>query len=144
MQRFNYETDLITRSHIASQKCEAALHVCFGTSCLLSLVINSHKHITYRTCAIYRGEQTLVCSILDSHARWNGTFPSSEIQRRLLLWKSTGISEEHIAFIFSVEDKEKTSKKRPVGGGDMLLQIMGWLSPDHTALCPRRQNFSNV
>jgi hypothetical protein len=68
MQRFNYEMDLITRSRIASQKCEAALHVCFGTSHLLPLVINSHKHIAYRTCATSRGEQMLVCWILGSYA----------------------------------------------------------------------------
>jgi hypothetical protein len=69
MQRFNYETDLITTNRIASQNCEVALHVCFETSLLLPLAINSHKHITYRAYATYRGEQTFVCWILGSHAR---------------------------------------------------------------------------
>lgn len=69
MQRFNYETDLITMNHIASQKCEAAGHVCFETSLLLPLAINSHKHITYRAYATYRGEETVVCRTLGSHAR---------------------------------------------------------------------------
>jgi hypothetical protein len=29
-------------------------------------------------------------------------------------------------------------------GGDMFLRNVGWLSTDHVALYPRRQNFSNI
>jgi hypothetical protein len=32
---------------------------------------------------------------------------------------------EYIAFIFSIEDKEKISNKRQAGGSDMFLQIIG-------------------
>jgi hypothetical protein len=72
-------------------------------------------------------------------------------------WKSTHVSEEHVAYIFGVEEKaeQETSVKakwkqrfragfllglllNPDDGDDMFFRNVCWLSTDYTALCPRR------
>jgi hypothetical protein len=71
-------------------------------------------------------------------------------------WKSTDISEEHIAPIFRVEDSAEQKlvacKLRagflfslllePEDGGYVSIRNVGWLSLGYTALDSRRQNFS--
>jgi hypothetical protein len=95
---------------------------------------------------------------------WNyflyGRVLSSGIWRRVVLWVSTDVSEEHIASIFRVEEinSAKTSKQAggiclppacllvscwtyffdPEDGSHMFLWNVGWNSADYTASYPRR------
>jgi hypothetical protein len=67
-------------------------------------------------------------------------------------WKSTDISEEHVASIFKVEEKAKREETSVKSGGktqvaclvdskdlgDMFFRNVGWFSTNYTPLYPRR------
>jgi hypothetical protein len=91
--------------------------------------------------------------------RWLWTVLSSGIKRRVVRWKSTDVSREHVAFIFRVEEwaKQETSTKQvpnkaaflilffdPDDERDMFLRHVGSLSTYYTEFYSRRHNFSRV
>jgi hypothetical protein len=71
---------------------------------------------------------------------------SSGIRRRVVVWKSTDVSEEYVASTFMVEEKSEQETSVKAGGNqrDMFLRNVGRLSTDYTALYPRRQNSSEL
>jgi hypothetical protein len=72
---------------------------------------------------------------------------SSAIQRLVVRWKSTGVSEEH-ALVFGVEEwatqeiKMNQASSKTALLAAWFFRNVGWLRMDYTTLQPRRQNFS--
>jgi hypothetical protein len=71
---------------------------------------------------------------------------SSGIYRRVVRWKSTDVSEEHVALLLqgrrirqATEQREKSGKQ-----SNMFLRKIGSFSTDHVASYPRWQNSSAV
>jgi hypothetical protein len=89
------------------------------------------------------------CRIWGSRSGRYEAVLSSGIQRRVVRWKSTDVSEEHVAYVFRVEKISQTRKQREAGkkaepglffiredGSDMFFLNVRWLLTQYTSVYP--------